>query len=203
MRERHLREAEPVVGAAQERVVQADRAADDELYVAFAVQSELVDVRGEPFGGEHRAVDRQRDHIGVGADVLGDAPAFLGTNLPFHAFAGMFGGLLVGDLDDVELAVAAEPFAVFGDGVAQILLFDPADANDANTHYPAFYLPGGLRKIRRRTTPRVTARRYRDSQSPSVGDWLTLRQSIPHRGHWLMCADTAVQRRRRISYVER
>ena len=66
--------------------------------------------------------------------MFGDAFAFLGFDLPFNSLTGMLGCFLVGYFDDVELAVSAESFRIFGDGVAQIFFLDFADGNEGDFH---------------------------------------------------------------------
>lgn len=98
--------------------------------MAGAMHSKTVDFLRKFFTGQLLAFDGERDDERIVANMLGDAFAFLGFDLPFHSLTGMLGCFLVGHFDDVKLAVSAESFRIFGDGVAQILFLDFADGNE-------------------------------------------------------------------------
>ena len=102
--------------------------------MAGAVESEVVDFRGELFAGELLAFDGEGDDERIVTNMFGDAFALFGLDLPFESVAGMLRCLLVGHFDDVELAIPAQSFRIFRDGVAQILLFDLADGDQCDFH---------------------------------------------------------------------
>lgn len=134
MRKSHFGKTQQVVGPFHNRWVKSERSADDELDMAGAMHSKTVDFLRKFFTGQLLAFDGKRDDERIVANMLGDAFAFLGFDSPFHSLTGMLGCFLVGHFDDVKLAVSAESFRIFGDGVAQILFLDFADGNEGDFH---------------------------------------------------------------------
>ena len=129
MREGHSGKAQQIVGTLENRRVEAKRAADDELDVTGAMQSEAVDFGGQLLTGELLAFDGQGDDERIVTDIPGDAFAFLRLDLAFQALARVLRRLLIRHFHDVELAIPAQPFRIFRDGVSKILLLDLADGD--------------------------------------------------------------------------
>ena len=59
--------------------------------MAGAVESEVVDFRGELFAGELLAFDGEGDDERVVTNMFGDAFALFGLDLPFESVAGEIG----------------------------------------------------------------------------------------------------------------
>ena len=108
MRERHFGEAQQIVGPFHNRWIEPERAADDELDMACAVQPETVDFPRKFLAGQLLAFDGERDDERIVTYMFGDAFAFLGFDLPFNSLTGMLGCFLVGYFYDVDLALSAE-----------------------------------------------------------------------------------------------
>lgn len=129
-----LAEGDMLVGAGQDGLAEAERAADDEDDVAFSGGAEFVDFVGEFNGVVLLSLDRHREDVALFRDFGEDLFAFFVLD-HFHLFiAQVFGRFFVRDLDDLQLAVAAEPLRVFGDALLQILLFQFSDCDDFYVH---------------------------------------------------------------------
>ena len=96
MRKSHFGKTQQVVGPFHNRWVKSERSADDELDMAGAMHSKTVDFLRKFFTGQLLAFDGERDDERIVANMLGDAFAFLGFDLPFHSLTGMLGCFLVG-----------------------------------------------------------------------------------------------------------
>lgn len=129
-----LAEGDVLVGAGQDGLAEAERAADDEDDVAFAGGAEFVDFVGEFDRVILLALDCHGEYVALFRDFGEDLFAFLVLD-HFHLFvAQVFGRLFVPDLDDLQLAVAAEPLRVFGDALLQIFLLQFSDRDDFYVH---------------------------------------------------------------------
>ena len=122
MRKSHFGKTQQVVGPFHNRWVKSERSADDELDMLVPCTPRPSIFCARFFTGQLLAFDGKRDDERIVANMLGDAFAFLGFDSPFHSLTGMLGCFLVGHFDDVKLAVSAESFRIFGDGVAQIIV---------------------------------------------------------------------------------
>ena len=123
-----------LVGAGQDGLAEAERAADDEDDVAFAGGAEFVDFVGE----FHRIVlfslDRHREDVALFRDFCEDLFTFFVLD-DIHLFIAQgFGRFFVGDFDDLQLTVAAEPLRVFGDALLQIFFLQFSDRDDFYVH---------------------------------------------------------------------
>lgn len=129
-----LAEGDVLVGAGEDGLAEAERAADDEDDVAFAGGAEFVDLIGEFDRVVLFALDRHREDVALFRDFGEDFFALLVLD-HFHLFvAQVFRRLFVGDLDDLQLAVAAEPLRVLGDAFLQVLFLQFADRDDFYVH---------------------------------------------------------------------
>lgn len=127
-------EGDVLVGAGQDGLAEAKRAADDEDDIAFAGGAEFVDFVGEFNGVVLFALNRHRKDVALFWDLGEDLFAFLVLD-HFHLFiAQVFGRFFVPDFDDLQLAVAAEPFRVFSDALLQIFLLQLSHRNDFYVH---------------------------------------------------------------------
>ena len=123
-----------LVGAGEDGLAEAERAADDEDDVAFAGGAEFVDFIGELYGIVLLALDGHREDVALFRDFGEDLFAFFVLD-QFHLFiAQVFGRFFVPDFDDLQLAVAAEPLCVFGDALLQIFLLQFSHRNDFYVH---------------------------------------------------------------------
>ena len=165
MRERHFGEAQQVVRPFQNRWIESERAADDELDMTCAVQPETIDFPRKFLAGQLMAFDGERDDERIVTYMLGDAFAFLSFDLPFNSLTGMLRRFLVGHFDDVKLAVSAESFRIFGDGVAQIFFLDFTDGDKGDLHGLFFSSCAVFRSVRYRSCD--SALRY--GRTPSCG----------------------------------
>lgn len=128
-------EGDVLVGAGEDGLAEAERTADDEDDVAFAGGAELVDFVGKLDGIVLLALDRHREDVALLGDFGEDLFAFLVLDY-FHLFvAQVLGRFFVGDFDDLQLAVTAEPLRVFGDALLQIFLLQFADGDDFYVHF--------------------------------------------------------------------
>ena len=145
-------ERDVLVGAGQDGLTEAERAADDEDDVAFAGGAEFVDFVGE----FHRIVlfslDRHREDVALFRDFCEDLFTFFVLD-DIHLFiAQVFRRFFVPDLDDLQFAVAAQPLRVFGDALLQILLLQLSDCNNFYVHsfsllFVLIYYPMGISAI--------------------------------------------------------
>ena len=127
-------EGDVLVGAGQDGLAEAERAADDEDDVAFAGGAEFVDFVGEFHRIVLFALDRHREDVALFRDFGEDFFALFVLD-HFHLFiAQVFGRFFVPDFDDLQLAVAAEPLCVFGDALLQIFLLQFSHRNDFYVH---------------------------------------------------------------------
>lgn len=127
-------EGDMLVGAGQDGLAEAERAADDEDDVAFSSGAEFVDFVGEFHRIVLFALDRHREDVALFRDFGEDLFAFFVLD-QFHLFiAQVFGRFFVPDFDDLQLAVAAEPLCVFGDALLQIFLLQFSHRNDFYVH---------------------------------------------------------------------
>ena len=127
-------EGDVLVGAGQDGLAEAERAADDEDDVAFAGGAEFVDFVGEFHRIVLFALDRHREDVALFRDFGEDFFALFVLD-HFHLFiAQVFGRFFVPDFDDLQLAVAAQPLRVFGDALLQILLLQFSDCDDFYVH---------------------------------------------------------------------
>ena len=123
-----------LVGAGEDGLAEAERAADDEDDVAFAGGAELVDLVGEFHGIVLLALDGHREDVVLFRDFGEDFFALLVLDHFHFLVAQVLGRLFVTDLDDLQLAVAAEPFRIFGDALLQVFLLQLADSDDFYVH---------------------------------------------------------------------
>ncbi len=129
-----LAEGDVLVGAGQDGLAEAERAADDEYDVTFAGGAEFVDFVGEFHRIVLFALDRHREDVALFRNLCEDLFPLLVLD-DFHLFiAQVFGRFFVGDLDDLQLAVAAESLRVFGDSLLQIFLLQFSDCDDFYVH---------------------------------------------------------------------
>lgn len=127
-------EGDVLIGAGQDGLAEAERAADDEDDVTFAGGAEFVDFIGEFNGVILFSLDRHREDVALLRDFCEDLFALLVLD-HFHLFiAQVFGRFFVPDFDDLQLAVAAQPFRVFGDALLQIFLLQFSDRDDFYVH---------------------------------------------------------------------
>ena len=127
-------EGDVLVGAGQDGLAEAERAADDEDDVAFSSGAEFVDFVGEFHRIVLFALDRHREDVALFRDFGEDFFALFVLD-HFHLFiAQVFGRFFVPDFDDLQLAVAAEPLCVFGDALLQIFLLQFSHRNDFYVH---------------------------------------------------------------------
>lgn len=128
-------EGDVLVGAGQDGLAEAERTTDDEDDVAFAGGAEFVDFVGEFNRIVLLALDRHREDVALFRDFGEDFFALLVLD-DFHLFiAQVFGRFFVSDLDDLQLAVAAEPLRVFGDALLQIFLLQFSNRDDFYVHF--------------------------------------------------------------------
>lgn len=134
VRERHFGEAKFEVGSVQNRIIQSDGSANDQLDMTDAVQSPVFDLRCKFLAGELLAVDGQGDEERVVAQMFGDALAFLGFDLPLYALGRVLRRLFVCDFDDVEFAITRKSLGIFVDGVAKIPFLHTPGRNNVDLH---------------------------------------------------------------------
>ena len=127
-------ERDVLVGAGQDGLAEAERAADDEDDVAFAGCAELVDFVGEFDGVVLFALDGHRKDIALFRDFGEDFFAFLVFDHFHFLIAKVFGRFFVCDFDNLQLAVAAQPLRVFGDALLQVFFLQLADCDDFYVH---------------------------------------------------------------------
>ena len=145
-------ERDVLVGAGQDGLAEAERAADDEDDVAFAGGAEFVDFVGEFDGVILFSLNRHREDVALFRDFCEDLFAFFVLD-DFHLFiAQVFGRFFVPDLDDLQLTVAAQPLRVFGDALLQIFLLQFSDRDDFYVHcisllFLLIYYPMGTSAI--------------------------------------------------------
>ena len=127
-------EGDVLVSAGQDGLAEAERAADDEDDVAFAGGAEFVDFVGEFHRIVLFALDRHREDIALLRNFYEDLfPLFVLDDFHF-LIAQVFGRFFVSDLDDLQLAIAAQPLCIFGDAVLQIFLLKFSDRDDFYVH---------------------------------------------------------------------
>ena len=127
-------EGDMLVGAGKDSLAEAERAADDEDDVAFSSGAEFVDFVGEFHRIVLFALDRHREDVALFRDFGEDFFALFVLD-HFHLFiAQVFGRFFVGNLDDLQLAIAAESLRVFGDPLLQIFLLQFSDCDDFYVH---------------------------------------------------------------------
>ena len=141
-----------MVGAGQDGLAEAERAADDEDDVAFAGGAEFVDFIGEFHRIVLFALDRHREDVALIRDFCEDLFAFFVLDHFHLLIAKVFGRFFVPDLDDLQLAVAAKPLRVLGDALLQIFLLQFSDRDDFYVHcfsllFLLNYYPMGTRAI--------------------------------------------------------
>ena len=127
-------EGDVLVGAGEDGLAEAERAADDEDDVAFAGGAEFVDFVGEFHGIVLLALDGHREDVVLFRDFGEDFFALLVLDHFHFLVAQVLGRLFVAYFDDLQLAVAAEPFRVFSDALLQVFLLQLADCDDFYVH---------------------------------------------------------------------
>lgn len=127
-------EGDVLVGAGEDGLAEAERAADDEDDVAFAGGAEFVDFIGELYGIVLLALDGHREDVALFRDFGEYFFALLVLDHFHFLVAQVLGRLFVTDLDDLQLAVAAEPLRVLGDAFLQVLFLQFADGDDFYVH---------------------------------------------------------------------
>jgi len=134
VRVRKFAEGDVLVGAGQDGLAEAERTTDDEDDVAFSGGAEFVDFVGKFDRVILLALDRHREDIALFRD-FGEYlfPLFVLDDFHF-LITQVFGRFLIGDLNDLQLAVAAQPLRVFGDSFLQVFLLQLADCDDFYVH---------------------------------------------------------------------
>ena len=84
--------------------------------------------------GKLFSVNGQRHHIGAVFDVGKNSLPLFFLNLFFHQLTGIVRRLLIRHLNNFQLAVAAEPFAVLCNRCFQVFFFYFSNCNQCNLH---------------------------------------------------------------------
>ena len=135
MREGHGRHGQPQRGLLLDFLGQAARTADEQADSARSRNGEPRKIVRELLGRHRLSLDAHRDDRRPRPDLALDERRLAVERLRDFSLGGRLRKPLLGQLDDFELAVAAEPLLVFLDGLRPELFSELADADQPDTKH--------------------------------------------------------------------